>query len=119
MKEGTASLKATPHRGTLHYDGTCGLCVSKVTRLHPFLNRINVREEPLANGPNSKEIEPLWEDDSKRGGSDVLFFLARQMWWAAPLGWLEWFTGCRWLFRKAYSVVASKRHCLSDAVGQI
>jgi hypothetical protein len=118
MKEGAASLKPKPHRGTPYYDGTCGLCVGKVTRIRPFLNRIDATAEPSANGADAEEVELLWEDGSKRGGSDVLFFLARRMWWAAPLGWLEWFPGCRCLFKKACSVVASKRHCLSDALCQ-
>ncbi len=119
MKKSRTEPAAKPVRGTLFYDGTCGFCVGNVNRLRPHLARLGVATEPFANGAAEPEMKLRWEDGSLRGGGDVIFFLARRTWWAAPLGWLEWVPGCRWLVGKLYDAVASRRHCLSEGVCRI
>lgn len=119
MKEETRSLRVTIHCGSNYYDSTFGLCMDRVTRLGPFLHWMNVEVKPLSNVADAEKIELIWGDSNKRGRSNVLSFLPRPNWWAVQFCWLEWFSGCRWLVRKVDSAVASKRHCLSDALCRI
>lgn len=98
--------------GTLYYDGTCSFCVNGVTRMSPLLSRIRVEVAPFEHGADEPEMKLRWHDGRLVGGGDVLFFLARRVWWAAPLGWLEWVPGCRRLVRWLYRKVADRRHCI-------
>lgn len=119
MKKPRTEASAKALRGTLFYDGTCGLCVGSANRLRPHFGRLGVASEPFSNGAAEFEMKLRWEDGSLRGGGNVIFFLARRMWWSAPLGCLGWVPGCRWLVGKLYDVVASRRRFLGDGACQI
>ncbi len=106
-------------RGMLFYDGTCGFCVGNVRRLKPLLNRLRVGTCPFENGADEPEMTLEWEDGSVRGGGEVVLFLARRIWWVAPLGWMEWVPGVRRVVCRVYDAVARRRHCLSDGVCRI
>ncbi|MEM9280380.1 MAG: hypothetical protein AAGA96_01010 [Verrucomicrobiota bacterium] len=101
-------------RGTLFYDGTCRYCVNRITQVGGMLAQIGVATEPFGDGANEQEMKLRWHDGRLLGGAEVLFFLARRVWWAVPLGWLEWVPGCRAMARWVYGKVAERRHCLRD-----
>lgn len=98
-------------KGILFYDGTCRFCRDGVGRFHGALAGIGVETRPFENGAGEAEMKLRWHDGTVRGGADAAFFLARRLWWAAPLGWLEWIPGCRAVARKLYRFIADRRHC--------
>lgn len=106
-------------RGTLYYDGSCRFCCAGVARFEGTLAGIGVEVSPFENGGAEPEMKLQWQDGRIRGGADAAFFLARRLWWAAPLGWLEWVPGCRWVARRLYRMIAERRHCSANEACRI
>ncbi len=103
------------NRGTLYYDGTCGFCVGGVRFFGPLLESMAVGAEAFNHGAIEPEMKLRWKDGKVRGGADAAFFLARRVWWLAPLGWLEWVPGCLGIARILYRAIAERRHCRGPA----
>lgn len=99
-------------KGTLFYDDTCRLCRGGVRKLSFLLRQARVGIEAFENGAAEPEMKLRWEDGRVLGGVKVIFFLLRRVWWAAPVGWLEWVPPVRWLAGKMYENVAARRHCI-------
>ena len=108
-------ITETGTNGALRYDGTCRFCVGMVTRTLPILRKVGVGVRPFENGAAEEEMKLEWRDGTSHAGADAAFFLARRIWWAAPLGWLEWMPGVRFITRQLYRVIAAKRHCINGA----
>lgn len=115
----TTSATNLKNRGTLYYDGTCRFCRAGVARFKGILDRIGVGVAPFENGAAEPEMKLHWQDGNVRGGADAAFFLARRLWWAAPLGWLEWVPGCRWIAHRLYRMIADRRHCSAEGACRI
>lgn len=97
---------------TLFYDGTCRMCLENIRRLQPILKAAGVETKPFENGAIEPEMKLRLSDGRIVGGADAAFFLARRVWWLAPLGWLQWVPTCRWVARKLYEKIAANRHCM-------
>lgn len=99
------------YRGVLFYDGTCRFCREGVRRFGRLLEAMRVEPQPFEDGASEEEMKLRWHDGTVRGGADAAFFLARRLWFTAPLGWLEWVPGCRGIAHRIYRAIASRRHC--------
>ncbi len=69
----------------------------------------------LAPGELPGEIQLLLADGRRLGGTDALLYLARRVWWLAPVAWVAMLPGLRSGVDAAYAWVAQNRHCLGDA----
>lgn len=98
-------------KGTLFYDGTCRFCIAGVTRFRGILKQFGIAVHPFEDGPAEPEMKLHWEDGRILGGADAAFFMARRIPYFAPLGWLEWVPGCRWIAWKLYRAIANRRSC--------
>jgi DCC1-like thiol-disulfide oxidoreductase len=58
-----------------------------------------------------REMRFLLSDGTHYGGADAAVAMAREIWWARPLGWLTKFPGVMKLFRLAYRTIAANRSC--------
>lgn len=99
-------------RGILFWDDTCKFCTDGAARFRPMLNRVGIVLEPFENGALEPEMKLRWHDGTVRGGADAAFFMARRIWYLAPLGWLEWVPGCKWIAHRLYRWIARNRKCL-------
>lgn len=108
-------ITETGLNGTLRYDGTCRFCIGMVNRTMWLLKLAGVAAKPFEDGAGEAEMKLEWRDGSVHGGADAAFFLARRIWWMAPLGWLEWLPGVRPVARWLYHRIAAKRHCINGA----
>ena len=99
-------------KGILYFDDTCRFCRAGVRKLRFILRAAHVDPRPFENGAEEVEMKLHWGRDHVVGGADAIFFLARQVWWLAPLGWLEWVPPIRKTFQILYRTIAAKRHCI-------
>lgn len=97
---------------TLFYDDTCRMCRGGVKKLGFLLKQAHVEIEPFENGAAEPEMKLRRKDGRVLGGVDVIFFLLRKVWWAAPAGWLGMLPPVHWVANKLYEKVAANRHCI-------
>lgn len=97
-------------RGRLLYDGDCGFCSRAMRRWSPVLRRRGFLFEP--GGPALADITLLLPSGGRLTGSSVYLYIARRVWWLAPLGWLFSLPGLRGAADAAYRLVARNRRCL-------
>jgi len=113
-------------RGRVGFDALCPVCSGLRHRWHPILaprgfpfvplqDPSFAAELHLAPGELPGEFQLLLSDGRRLAGTDALRYLARHVWWLAPLAWIATLPGFRALMDAAYAWVAENRHCLGDA----
>ena len=105
----------TGSNGTLYYDGTCGFCRTNIRRSRKTLEGIGVAVEPFENGALEPEMKLRLPNGLVHGGAEAAFYLARRIWWLAPLGYLERVPLCKFLAERIYEKIAANRHCIGGA----
>ena len=112
--------------GRVGFDALCPVCFGLRNRWHPILaprgfpfvplqDPAITDELNLAPGELPGEIQLLLADGRRLGGTDALLYLARRVWWLAPVAWIAMLPGLRSGVDAAYAWVARNRHCLGDA----
>jgi len=59
------------------------------------------------------EIKFLLSDGRQYGGADAAVALAREIWWAQPIGWLAKITWVMTAMRSTYRWIAVRRRCVA------
>jgi predicted DCC family thiol-disulfide oxidoreductase YuxK len=109
-------------RGWVFFDAECGFCTRLARRVAPLLATKGIAlaklQDPrviklLGLSPEEllREIRYLNEDAKQFGGADAIVAVAREFWWAAPLGWFSKIPGGMKILRAGYQYVASRRKC--------
>ena len=65
----------------------------------------------LPPGPIPHEMKLALADGRVLGGAEAVTWLARRVWWLAPIGWVLWLPGLRTLTVLAYRWFARRRYC--------
>ncbi len=113
-------------RGWVAFDALCPVCSALRDRWHPVFAPLGfpfvplqdsdiARELHLAPGELPGEIQLLLADGRRLGGTDAMFYLAKQVGWLVPFGWVADLPGIRAVVDRTYAWVARNRHCLGDA----
>jgi predicted DCC family thiol-disulfide oxidoreductase YuxK len=113
-------------RGWLFFDAECGFCIKIARWIAPILHRRGIQLAPLQDprvgallGMTREELlfemRYLSSDRTHFGGADAVVAVAREIWWARPLGWISRIPGMMEVLRKAYRWVAGKRSCAAAA----
>ena len=125
LTEITESPEAAPFRGWIFYDSGCSSCRDLALHFEEFFAARGFHFEPLQSEWVQRRLN-LTEEDALQemrvltgtgqlfGGADSLIFLARQVWWAAPLTWLARLPSVHAVLQRSYRWVASRRTCAMD-----
>lgn len=122
LTEITESAEAVAFRGWIFYDASCGFCHDLALRLENFFAARGFSFEPLqrewiqqrlnlTKEEALKEMRVLTSTGEVFGGADAVIFLARQIWWAAPLTWLTRLPLVHAILHRLYRWVAAHRTC--------
>jgi predicted DCC family thiol-disulfide oxidoreductase YuxK len=114
-----------PHRGTIFYDATCGLCSTALTRFGRAAQRAGFSQTPLQDesaqrtlglqdGELPAEMKVQLANGTVLGGVDALLAVSRHIWWAWPAWAISRVPGVTWLLRFPYRLVARNRYRISQ-----
>jgi predicted DCC family thiol-disulfide oxidoreductase YuxK len=112
-------------RGWIGYDAECAFCQGWVRRWGPRLTPRGFVFTPLEEafwrtrlalppGGIPEEVKLLLADGRLLGGAEAILFLARTIWWLAPLAWAMRLPGLFALTSAIYRRIARHRHRLSS-----
>jgi predicted DCC family thiol-disulfide oxidoreductase YuxK len=112
-----AIVKAIPRRGVIYYDGQCSFCRGTARRTRRLLLRHGYRFAAAQSAEGQRRLGPGVPSEVKLitrggavfGGADAVSYVARRIWWAAPLGWLALLPGIRHIVRWIYRWIAANR----------
>ena len=118
----TESAETIGFRGWIFYDADCGSCRDLALRFENFFAVRGFHFEPLQNAwvqqrlnltkeQVLEEMRVLTRKGEVFGGADAVIFLARQVWWAAPLAWLARLQPVHAILHRLYRWVAARRTC--------
>lgn len=124
----TSDEEATPPRGWILFDDSCGICRRWVPFWERALRRRGYAIAPLQAdwvrrqlGMTEEELlqdlRLLLADGSLVSGADVYRHATKRIWWAWPVYLLAAAPGLRCLFDAGYRAFARSRHRVSDACG--
>jgi predicted DCC family thiol-disulfide oxidoreductase YuxK len=110
-------------RPTLIYDGECGMCRAAAARLRtwdreerialvPFQDRDAVRRFGLALPALAAAMHFVRQDGRVFAGADAVPELLRLLPGKSWLRWAFGVPGARWVARRAYRWVATRRRCV-------
>ena len=113
-------------KGWLFFDAECGFCTRLARWLEPILARRGFAVAPLqaprvgallGMQPQEllRELRFLHSDGRHCGGANAVLAVAREIWWARPLVWLDAIPGVMSLLHAAYRWVAANRSCAAVA----
>lgn len=122
----TEPAEAAAFRGWIFYDAACSSCRDLATRLEGFFAARGFHFEPLqgewvqqrlnlTKEEALQEMRVLTSAGEVFGGADAVIFLARQIWWAAPLNWLTRLPWVHALLHRVYRWAAAHRTCAINA----
>lgn len=122
LTEITEPTEAAAFRGWIFYDAECSSCRDLALRLEAFFGDRGFHFEPLQHewvqrrlnltkAQALEEMRVLTSTGEVFGGVDAVIFLARQVWWAAPLVWLSRLPMIHAILDRLYRWVALHRTC--------
>jgi predicted DCC family thiol-disulfide oxidoreductase YuxK len=126
LTEMTESAEAVACRGWIFYDADCASCRALSLHLEDLFAARGFHFEPLqrewvqerlnlTKEEALEEMRVLTSTGELFGGADAVIFLARQIWWAAPLAWLTRLPRGHALLHRVYRWVAAHRTCAIGA----
>jgi predicted DCC family thiol-disulfide oxidoreductase YuxK len=109
-------------RGWLFFDSQCRFCTRIARCLLPILGRRGLAVAPLEDprvaallgvSPLAlrKELRFVLSDGRQSGGASAVLAVAREIWWARPLGWLAALPGGVHVLESGYRRIARRRGC--------
>jgi len=122
LTEITEQAEDPAFHGWIFYDADCSSCRALALRLEGFFAARGFRFEPLQREWVQKrlmltkeealeEMRVLTSAGEVFGGADAVLFLARQVWWAAPLASLARLHLVHGMLDRLYRWVAARRTC--------
>ena len=127
LTETTESPEAVSFRGWIFYDDGCGFCRDLALRFEHIFEARGFHFEPLQREWVQQQLH-LTEEEALQemrvlthggevfGGADAVIFLARQIWWAAPLSGLARLPSVHAILHRLYRWVAAHRTCAINGV---
>lgn len=105
--------------GSILYDAECRMCRDMMWRFEKtFTSRgfvfVPIQSE-MKPGERAAEMRVRTIDGRLFGGADAVLFLARFVWWGAPLRWFSRIPGAKRLLHRIYREIASRRTCDNGA----
>ena len=111
-----------PIRGWILYDGECRFCIAAANRFQQLFARRGFAFVPLQTtwvqrrlglkpGAPLEEMRVLTARGDDFGGADAVLYLARQIWWLRPIGWLGTLPLLHSAIDFSYRWVAARRGC--------
>ena len=109
-------------KGWLFFDADCTFCTRIARWVDPILTRrgfaLAALQDPRVGallGLNHREllreIRFLTSEGTQYGGADAAVAVAREIWWAQPLGWFSRIPKAMTLLHFGYQWVARQRSC--------
>ena len=109
-------------RGWLFFDSQCSFCTRIARWLAPILRRRGLAVAPLQDPRVAallgmsrqellEELRVLLCDGINVGGVNAVMAVAREIWWARPLGWLAALPGGVHVLESGYRRIARRRGC--------
>src|SRR4051794_11855772 len=122
LKEITERTEPVPFRGWILFDEDCSFCRDLAVNFEAIFARRGFHFEPLQQAwvrerlnltPEQalEEMRVLTADGQVFGGANAVIFLARQLWWAAPLAAVARFAFIQRFLDRSYRWVAAHRTC--------
>ena len=122
LTEITEHAEAAASRGWIFYDADCSSCRGLARRLENFFAVRGFYFNPLQDEWVQQRLKLTKEEALEEmrvltnagevfGGADAVLFLARHIWWAAPLAWLGRFHAVHGILDRLYRWVAGHRSC--------
>jgi len=122
LTEMTEPAEATPFRGWIFYDRDCNLCRELALRFENAFAKRGFHFEPLQHewvqrrlnltrDEALEEMRVLTTAGKVFGGADAVIYLARQVWWGAPLAFLARLPFVHARLDRLYRWVAAHRTC--------
>ena len=122
LTEITERAEPTPFRGWIFFDEDCSFCRDLARNFDAVFARRGFHFEPLQQPwvrerlnltPEQalEQMRVLTADERVFCGADAVIFLARQLWWAAPLTALARFAFIKDFLERSYRWVAAHRTC--------
>jgi alginate O-acetyltransferase complex protein AlgI len=122
LTEITESSEAKRFRGWIFYDAACSSCRDSALRFESLFAARGFRFEPLqrewvrqrlnlTEEQALEEMRVLTSTGKVFGGAEAVIFLARQIWWAAPLSWFARWPSVQAILDRLYRWIAAHRSC--------
>jgi predicted DCC family thiol-disulfide oxidoreductase YuxK len=122
LTEITEPAEAVPFRGWIFYDRDCSFCGELAFRFETVFARRGFHFEPLQQEWVERRLNLTREEALEEmrvltaagevfGGADAVTFLARQLWWGAPLAFLARLSFVHEGLHRLYRWVAAHRTC--------
>jgi predicted DCC family thiol-disulfide oxidoreductase YuxK len=122
LTEITERAEPALFRGWIFFDGNCSFCRDLAVNLEAIFARRGFQFEPLQEEwvaerlkltPEQalEEMRVLTADGQVFGGAEAVIFLARQLWWTAPLTAIARLAFVQRLLDRSYRWVAAHRTC--------
>jgi predicted DCC family thiol-disulfide oxidoreductase YuxK len=122
LTEITESAEAGAPGGWIFYDADCRSCRDLALRFEKFFAARGFHFEPLQHewvqrrlnltkAQALEEMRVLTSAGQVFGGADAVIFLARQVWWAAPVAWLARLPLVQAVLDTLYRWIAARRTC--------
>jgi len=122
LTEITEPAESIPFRGWIFYDRACSFCRQLALRFETVFAKRGFRFEPLqqewverrlnlTRDEVLEEMRVFTTDGDVFGGAEAVVYLARQLWWAAPLPLLARVPFIHAALHRLYRWVAAHRTC--------
>jgi alginate O-acetyltransferase complex protein AlgI len=122
LTEITEPAEAVPLRGWIFYDRDCSFCRELALRFENVFGNRGFHFEPLQQEWVERRLDLTREEALEEmrvltaagevfGGADAVIYLARQLWWGAPLAFLARLTFVHEGLHRLYRWVAAHRTC--------
>ena len=127
LTEITEPAEAVPFRGWIFFDRDCSFCRELAFRFETVFARRGFHFEPLQQEWVERRLNLTREEALEEmrvltaagevfGGADAVIYLARQLWWAAPLVFLARSPFVHTILDRGYRWIAAHRTCTINHV---
>jgi predicted DCC family thiol-disulfide oxidoreductase YuxK len=112
-------------RGWLFFDAECRFCTAFARSLRKILANRGLGVAPLQDPrvtallgmtkrESLRELRFILSNNLQFGGADAVVALAREIWWAHPIAWLDKIPLLHRAMNTAYHAFARHRHCHAE-----
>ena len=122
----TETTEQEVFRGWICFDAECGLCTEGAFQSKDWFTALGYKVVPIQSDwvfrrlgcrDEFTELVLISPDDQIYRGADVVFRMAREVWWAKPIHWLSLVPGVSMMSSAVYRHLSARRKGLSRVCG--
>jgi predicted DCC family thiol-disulfide oxidoreductase YuxK len=117
--------KSRHARGWLFFDADCRFCTAFARSIAQILHRRGLGVAPLQDPrvtallgmtkrESLRELRFILSNNRQFGGANAIVAMAREIWWAHPIAWLDKIPFLHRAMNAAYHAFARHRHCHAE-----